>query len=153
MKRLIIILTVLLCATQGFAQKEKTMYVAVKKASVKTSTGFFASTAGSLVYGDMVTVVQQKGKWSQVRYSGAKPFSGWLTTASLTSKRVIAGATSSASASELALAGKGFSAEVEQEYKKETSLNFAGVDTVESIAVSDNDLKNFITEGHLAGDK
>jgi len=52
-------------------------------------------------------------------------------------------------ASEVALAGKGFSSEIEVEYRK-NGMDFSGVDSMERIIVSGNDLLAFINEGHLA---
>jgi uncharacterized protein YgiM (DUF1202 family) len=152
MKQVVIIAMLLLVASVSYAQQGKTMYVAVKGASVKASTSFFAAETGQLSYGDVVTVVRQNGKWSEIRHSGKVTFSGWIATASLTSRRVVAGAVSSASASELALAGKGFSAEVETEFRKgNANFNYDALDAVERFSVPTKDLSRFITEGHLAG--
>jgi hypothetical protein len=56
---------------------------------------------------------------------------------------------SSATASEIALAGKGFSQEVEDSYKTSGTLNYDDVDKTEAITVSIDDLYVFVTEGRL----
>ncbi|MDR2470850.1 MAG: SH3 domain-containing protein [Treponema sp.] len=142
-----------LCGAGLFAQKAgDTMYVNVSSANLKSSTGFFASNTGSVKYGDAVQVLAVNGqKWIQVRVSG-KNTAGWIAYASLTSRRIAAqGSTANASAKEIALAGKGFSPEVESEHKKKGGqLNYAAVDAMERASVSDRDLLAFIEEGHLA---
>ncbi|MDR1374598.1 MAG: hypothetical protein LBJ24_06475 [Treponema sp.] len=154
MKKLLLVLgftTVL--GGVAFAQMGRggTVYVNVKTLQLKSGTGFFAGKSGSpLVYGDQVTVLQVNGKWVEVRYSSRTTFSGWTNSSNLTTKRIVAsGGTGSASAREVAMAGKGFNEEVENAYKSGGNLNYAGVDTIEAITVPENELYNFITEGRL----
>jgi opacity protein-like surface antigen len=130
--------------------KGATAYVTAKTIQVKSSTGFFASSRGNLAYGAQVTVLQVNGKWAEIR-SSSPSITGWIAVANLTTKRVTASSGgSSASASEIALAGKGFNEEVENAYKANGDLNYADVDKTEAIKVSQDDLLKFVTEGHLA---
>jgi hypothetical protein len=153
MKRTIIFLIFGLFVIGGLSAqfaKGATVYTAVKTVALKSGTGFFAGTKGTLAYGDQATVLQVKGKWAEIR-STAKSLSGWTVSSNLTTKRIVAaGGTGSASASEIALAGKGFSEEVENAYKAEGSLNYAGVDMTEAQTVSEEELLNFLTAGHLS---
>jgi uncharacterized protein YgiM (DUF1202 family) len=127
-----------------------TVYVASKSVDLKSSSGPFASSRGTLSYGDKVTVLQVDGKWAEVRTTSEPSISGWTSTANLTSKRIIAGNDISASATEISLAGKGFNEEVENAYKAKGSLNYADVDRTEAQTVSDGELYKFLTEGRLA---
>jgi SH3-like domain-containing protein len=127
----------------------KVMYVAVKQANLKSSTGFFAASKGQIEYGAPVTVVQEKGKWAEIRSKNSPAKAGWITLSSLTSKRITA-SSGSAQASEIALAGKGFNAEVEAAYRKETGSGYAAVDKLESQSVSNEELRQFIREGRLS---
>ncbi|MDR2150568.1 MAG: hypothetical protein LBO67_07105 [Spirochaetaceae bacterium] len=148
MKRIIILLTVgaVLGANLAAQSPGTTMYVANKTAAVKSGTGLFAGTLQTLHLGDAVTIVQQKNsKWVEVKTADAK--TGWITLASLTSKRVLTTARN-ASASELALAGKGFSDTVETVHTKE-GVDYTGVDALEKLTVSLEELQDFITVGHL----
>jgi uncharacterized protein YgiM (DUF1202 family) len=148
MKKFFFVLLCLLAAGWLFAQKKgDTMYVSVKTADLKNGTGFFAKKTATVAYGDQVTVLAVNGKWAQVQ-SGTK--SGWISSANLTSKKIVAQGSGSASAKELALAGKGFSEEVEQEYKTGQNLDYSQVDALEKVKVSDEDLLSFIQEGRLA---
>ncbi len=146
MKRFLLFLAVFVCCGGLiFAQARKTMYVAVRSAELKASTGFFGNTLADLPLGSVVSVIRENGKWSEV--STENSLSGWIASASLTSKR-ITGQGRSASAGEIALAGKGFSAEVEAEYRK-SGLDYAAVDLMESFTVPKADLGKFIGDGHL----
>jgi uncharacterized protein YgiM (DUF1202 family) len=152
MKRLMACALFCLTAAGIFAQKAgDTLYVNVNSAALKSSTGFFASTAGTVRYGDAVRVLAVNGKkWVQVRTNSN--ITGWIASSSLTTKRISTQANAAnASAREIALAGKGFSPEVEAEYKKTGgTLNYSAVDAMENVNISDRDLLTFIEEGHLA---
>jgi hypothetical protein len=131
-----------------------TLYTAAKSVELKSSTGFFANTNGSLAYGDQVTVLQVNGKWIEVKSTSNASLSGWTASSNFSSKRIVAGNSGSASAAEIALAGKGFNEEVENAYKTGSKLNYADVDKTEAQTVPEEDLYKFLTEGRLSlGDK
>jgi hypothetical protein len=152
MKKIVVCTIVaLFAAGPVFAQLSRggRAWVNAKSVTVKSSTGFFASARGKLAYGDQVAVVQVKGKYAEVK-SADNAVSGWVAVAGLSAKRIVAsGGGSGASASEIALAGKGFNQEVENAYKAEGDLNYADVDRTEAVAVSQEDLYSFVTEGRL----
>lgn len=138
----------------GFAAAQAkaggTMYVAVKTATLKSGTGWFASNRGTLNYGDRVTVVKISGNFAEVRSAANSSVTGWMATANLSAKQIVSGNTATVSARETAMAGKGFNAEVESSYKNANrSLNYADVDKIEAINVSEADLKRFLEEGRL----
>jgi hypothetical protein len=129
-----------------------TMYVAVKTVTLKASTWIFAANRGTLSYGDRVTVQEVSGKNVRVQSAANSSISGWTAAANLSSRQIVAGATSSASASEVALAGKGFNQEVEDSYKTQhQELDFSVVDRVEAITVTEADLRQFLQAGRLTG--
>lgn len=137
------------CASFGTG---KTVYVSVKSSSVKSGTSFFSKNAGSVSYGNSGTVIESNSKKSKVRF--ASGVSGWISNGSLTTKKIVAssGGASRVSDSELANAGKGFSAEAENAFKSSNkNLDYADVDKMEKITVSDSELESFIAEGHLTG--
>ena len=120
-------------------------YISVLNTTVKESTGFFARELGTLSLGNEVTLISERGKWSRIR-SG--DLTGWVTTTSLSARRIVASGTS-ATATEISMAGKGFSTETEMEYRK-TGLDYSMVDFMETIAIPKEELLGFITEGGLA---
>jgi uncharacterized protein YraI len=125
----------------------KTVYVAVKSVAVKSSTGFFAGTRGTLQMGASATVLQENGKWVEIRSSS---LTGWVASSSITTKRVTGSIVSTASQREVAMAGKGFNQEVENAYKQNGELDYAAIDAIEAQTVSVDELKRFLEEGHLA---
>jgi len=153
MRKLMIVFCLALFIT-GFVSAQVsrggTLYVAVKTVALKSSTGFFASNRGTLNYGDRVTVLQVSGRYVEVRSASNSTLTGWTASANLTARQVVSGNTSTASAREVALAGKGFNQEVENAYRSQENLNYADVDRVEAITVSETDLRQFLEEGRLS---
>jgi hypothetical protein len=148
MKSILLSLMILsLVCTSVFSQAGGIrLYVAVHKAAIKESASFFAKDLGSLSLGDAVTLVREGGKWSQVR-SGA--ITGWVLASSLSVRKIVSSG-SNAMAMEVSLAGKGFSSELEMEYR-EGGLDYSIVDMMENTLIGAEELFEFISEGHLAG--
>jgi hypothetical protein len=158
MRKIIVVFCLCVCAAAVLpaqARKGGTMYAAAKNIELKSDTGFFASARGRLEYGAAVTVLQIDGKWAEVRSTAVSSISGWTAVANLSAKRIIpTGGSSGATASEVALAGKGFNQEIENAYKAGGRLNYADVDRTEAQKVSRQELYDFIVEGRLfQGDK
>jgi hypothetical protein len=127
-----------------------TAWVTAKSVSLKSSTWFFALNRGTVYYANEVTVLQVSGNWAEVRT--ATNVTGWIAISNLSARRIVASATgSTATAAEVAQAGKGFNQEIENVYRSEENLNYADVDRTEQIVVSEEDLLRFINEGRLAG--
>jgi hypothetical protein len=119
----------------------------------------FASTpVASVPAGAEVNVETQAGDWYKVEYQGQ---TGWLNRQAfgkpqparsgfslpglLTGKPV-----KETSSDEVALAGKGFTPEIENTYRsKHPEMNFAQVDKIESFTVPPAKLQTFIKEGDL----
>ena len=138
---------ILLVSGALFAQikSNSQAWVSSKTADVKSGTGFFSSKRATLQMSNEVTVLQLNGNWAEIR-SGS--LVGWVAVSNLSARRIVASG-SSATASEIALAGKGFSQEVEDSYKTSGTLNYDDVDRTEAITVSIDDLYAFVTEGRL----
>ena len=148
MKRFLCLLVLMLCA--GFvvfaqAADRSTRYVAVRTVAVKDSTGFFAKNLGNLALGDAVRLIKENGKWSQIQ---AGNVTGWVASSSLSARRVAA-SNAAVTASEVAMAGKGFSPDMEMEYRK-NGVDYSAVDSMERITVPADILLRFITEGRLS---
>jgi SH3-like domain-containing protein len=147
MRRFILLLAVIFhVGVPVFSQNKGIIrYISVKSATVKDSTGFFAKELGTLSLGNEVTLISESGKWSQIRLGD---LTGWVTSTSLSARRIVASG-ASATATEISLAGKGFSTEMEMEYRK-TGLDYSMVDFMETITVPGEELLGFITEGGLS---
>jgi uncharacterized protein YgiM (DUF1202 family) len=153
MKKVLVVFSLILFVTGIVAAQAipgGTLYVAVKTVTLKESTGSFSANKGSLNYGDKVTVVKIDGKFTQIKSVKNPSVTGWTASSNLSVKQVVAGTSSTATAKEVALAGKGFSQEVEKTYKSQKkNLNYADVDKVEAVTVNENELKKFLEEGRL----
>jgi SH3-like domain-containing protein len=147
MRKLLFSLTMMLCVSVvSYSQTDRnTRYIAVKTTPLKSSVGFFAKDLGALSLGDVVTVINEEGKWSQIQAGGLE---GWVTSSSLSARRIVA-SNPTVTASEIAMAGKGFSPDMEVEYRKD-GLDYSMVDSMEQITVSATELFRFINEGRLA---
>jgi hypothetical protein len=154
-KNLIVVCLVFFVA--GFAAAQigpgRTLYVSVKTVDLKSSTGLIAGTVTTLNYGDEVTVKQVNGKFVEVKSAADPSLSGWTASANFSTKKIISGNTSTMSAKEFALAGKGFNQDVENSYSTQGQINFTDVDKIETITVDDSTLTRFIEEGHLSTGK
>lgn len=156
MKKIVSICIALLSFGMLFAAapvKGDTVYVAVRKAEIKEGTGNFDKVIKTLNYGDKLSVLGANTKWVLVSFDDSKK-EGWIPLASVTTKKIVASANKgkvNASASEIALAGKGFSEEVETKYKTTSKLDYSAIDRLEVFSVKKADLKNFIEEGELLG--
>jgi len=153
MKRGLFIFSLILFVV-GFASAQNkaggTMYVAVKTLTLKSGTGAFDANKGTLNYGDKVTVIKVDGKFSEIAGADDPSKTGWTTTVNLSAKQIVVGTTSTATAKEMALAGKGFSQEAEKNLKtQKKDLNYADVDKTEAIKVHEKEVKKFLEEGKL----
>ena len=153
MKRIISsLLLIALCISLSAEVGEK-KYVAVEKSYLKSSTWFFARKIEVVTYGQSVEIISEKGNWVKVKMLDDSSVTGWISEKSLTSKKIVLRNDTrlSTSTEELALAGKGFTKEIENIYKEEFNIDFSLVDNMENSSIQEEDLLDFIEEGSLRG--
>ena len=152
MKRYVLTVMIVLAAIVSLGAAD-TMSIQVDSAQLRGRPSFVGPVAAELSYGDLVDVLDESRGWMQVRTSEGT--TGWIQGSALTDKKIRLSSggnvSSGASSDEVALAGKGFNAEVEQEYKSETDLDFTWVDEMEGWEVSTDELVIFLEEGELRG--
>jgi len=151
MKKLVFLsVLILMVSVSLFAQVKAgdTAWVSSKTAALKSSTWFFASNKGNLNMGDQVSVLRISGSWAEVKSSANASMNGWIAMSNLSARRVVASG-AAVTASEVSLAGKGFSQEVEDSYKTSGNFNFADVDKTEANTVSQDALYLFVVDGRL----
>lgn len=130
-----------------------TMSVQVKSAEIRSMPSFLGKIVGTANYTDPVTVVSSKGDWMQVT---AGPVNGWVHSSALTKKKLkleagTGDANVAATGGELALAGKGFNKQVENQFRqKNPNLSFEWVDRMERMRVSPGEIDKFLKDGQLA---
>ena len=132
----------------------KTMSVQVKKCQLRNQPSFMGKIVSNLSYGDTVTVKEEKESWLNVD-PPAKGGGGWVHVSALSSKKIVLDPESrdvkgSTSSEEIALAGKGFNQQVEQEYKKQNrNVDFSWVDKMEQIVIPQQESQTFLQQGGL----
>jgi hypothetical protein len=152
--RLLLLAGLAVCLTapgNGLAQSFKTVQ---SKQQLYAEPNFSANALGSIPEGSEVQIVQQSGDWYQVEYQGQQ---GWLPPQAFPSGKkfdvsnLLKGkAVQESKTDEVALAGKGFTPEVEAGYRQShPNLNYAQVDQVEKFDVSPAQLQAFQREGGL----
>lgn len=152
---LIIFLLICLNGFSAFAAGQKMMSIQVKKGEIRSTPSFLGRIVARVSYGDRVNVREEKGPWVKVGLQG-KSNGGWIHASVLTSKKIVlnpgaADVQTSASSDELALAGKGFNKQVENEFKgKNPNINYAWIDKMEKFVVSQKRIKRFLKEGELS---
>ena len=152
MKKWILMWCAALLATGAWAAKE--MSVQVRDGQLRNRASFLGTVTATVAYGDRVTVNQTQAGWCEVSLAGK---SGWIHESALTPKKVVLASgtadarVQSVGSEEVALAGKGFSKEVEAEYKKQNpQLDFTWVDWMGQQTVSSERLVAFLKQGDLA---
>ena len=151
MNRWIWICGLALAASTAWGAKE--MSVQVRDGQLRNRASFLGAVTGSVAYGDRVSVNQVQAGWCEVTAAGGA--SGWIHESALTPKRIVMGsgaddARIGASGEEVALAGKGFSKEVEAEYKKQNAkLDYTWVDRMLTFQIPDTELVQFLRQGGL----
>ena len=153
MKKWILMGCAALVATGAWAAKE--MSVQVRDGQLRNRASFLGTVTATVAYGDRVTVNQTQAGWCEV--ATASGASGWIHESALTPKRVVLSSgtedarAQSVGSEEVALAGKGFSKEVEAEYKKQNpQLDFTWVDWMGQQTVATERLVEFLKQGNLA---
>ncbi|OGR08959.1 MAG: hypothetical protein A3K23_05625 [Desulfobacca sp. RBG_16_58_9] len=139
----------------GFAWGQ-TMKVAQGNQTLYGEPNFSGTPIAPVPLGVEVKVVSQTGDWYKVEYQGN---TGWMHRQAFAQAQapkpslpglLFGGGVKETKSDEVALAGKGFTPEVEAGYRqKNPNMNYAQVDQVESFQVDDAKLQAFIKEGGL----
>lgn len=135
-------------ASIGHAATE--MSVQIREGQLRERPSYLGAVVSSVAYGERVSIQRKQGPW---QFVAAGDKEGWIHESALTSKRIqfeagevdVAGA---ASQEEMALASKGFSAEVEDEFRAQhTDIDFTWVDRMEKMGASIERLSAFLRDG------
>jgi hypothetical protein len=139
----------------GHAAFADTYWVQVTRSSLRSEPKHYAQVVGTLSYGDKLEAGEAQEGWFKVTTSGGKV--GFVHESALIDREVVISgrkaASKSANSSDVVLASKGFSKDIEREYKKKgTAARFDLVDKVEAApAVSAKELQQFVQSGELKG--
>lgn len=127
--------------------------VQVEEGQIRSTPSFLGEIIDKVVYGESVELVKEQGAWRMVN-SKRKP--GWIHQSALSESKIElapgGNVSEGASGKEIALAGKGFNADVENAYKAgHQQISFAWVDAMEKFTVNNADIEQFIKQGGLRG--
>ncbi len=147
---LLSVLALILLPTLAWAE---TIKVVKDKDTIRNAAQFFAPPVTEVKKGDELQKLAAQGDWFKVEFGGKQ---GWIHKSAVTAPSVKfstflgMGRAQEASAEEVALAGKGFTPEVESSYRqKHPEMNYAAVEMVESFVVPDEAFTAFLKEGGL----
>jgi hypothetical protein len=125
--------------------------IRVLSAKVMKAPKFVGASAGAVSRGDQLTVKEVKGDWYRVEGS----YTGWIHKSNVAEGKVVlastpGGAGGNVNRDEVELAGRGFTPQVEQQYKdKNPNLDFSHVDSIEKTAIDSVELETFMAAGGL----
>ena len=143
------IIALLLAATTALAAGQQ-LSVQVQEAQMRRSASFSGSLAATLVYGESVTVLEERGDWYRVRWAGE---TGWMHSSAFAGARTTAYSSGSDNVSakvserEVSMAGKGFNAQVEDAYRTTNPAGYAAVEAMLRINYSPGELEAFLAAG------
>ncbi len=158
MKRVVIpavllLLSILLAGT-AFTALEKEMSIQVAETQLRAAPAYYGSVIATVGYAERLKIIDTKGSWVKALSPRTKA-AGWLHISTLTSKKLAPrsgrkGAPSSVSAGELSVAEKGFTEQIEQDYRqKHRDIDFTWVDRMEKISMSASQSAAFLKEGQI----
>lgn len=156
MKRVItffmIIFTALIGIASGATTKEMT--IQVNQTQLRSTPAYYGSVVATVNYADRLKIIETKGAW--VKASNLKNnATGWVHISALTSKTLAPKsgaklAPKSVSTGELSAAEKGFTEQIERDYRqKNKDIDFTWVDRMEKIKISPQQSASFLKEGQI----
>jgi len=127
--------------------------VQVQETKLRTRPSYLAPPTVDVGYGMRLTVLEERGPWRRVEAPSGE--TGWLHESALTDKKLKlqSGDTdvqTMADSKELALAGKGFSAEIEDAYQESNqAVDFTWVDRMAAWKVTPERAAQFLAAGDV----
>ena len=148
-KSWIILLGLLMMTSMAMAAAVK---VITQEAMIRKDKRFFAPVVTRVPYGEMVEELERQGDWLRVSYRGKQ---GWIHTSAVQEQKFRLSSLTTEKAQEtsreeVALAGKGFTPEVEKAFRdKNPKMRYDLVDQVQSYKIEDQQIQAFIQAGNL----
>ena len=132
---------------------QTTISVKVRDTVLRAKPKAWAPGVSSLSYGDKLSVIGSEEGWFKVKAASGKE--GYLHPAVVTDRVVVLKSAKGAPSkevdpSEVVLAGKGFSREIEKQYASQNpTLKYGELNQIEKLRVADSDLLDFMRQGML----
>lgn len=131
------------------------LWVQVARTSLRSAPEHYAPTVASVAYGDRISSISESDGWIKAKTAGGK--SGFVHVSAVTGKEVVLSgrraSSNVSSAADVVMAGKGFSKEIEEQYKRKGGgVRFDLVDQMERTGnASPKDVQQFVVSGRLKG--
>jgi hypothetical protein len=155
MRKLVAVLTLVLLLSPVFAlDVGDKPAVSVRHGDLRSAPGFLAGITSQADYGESVEILEIRGDWLRVRAAGSGD-EGWLHSSVVAEKvdlrleRAGGSTAGGVTSREIALAGRGFSEQVEAQYKNEKGLDFALVDKMEGYGRPIEELAAFFADAGM----
>lgn len=135
-------------------KKGDTVTVRVLSAKVMAKPKFIGKTVAEVSRGDHLTYQGDKSGWYQVKTSSGE---GWIHKSAVVDKKVtlssdLSSGQAGASEEEIELAGRGFTKDVEESYRKDNrELDFTHVDRIEALESDLEAVGEFAANGQVGG--
>jgi hypothetical protein len=135
---------------RGLAQN--LMSVQVKTAQLRANPSFLGKIITTVSYSKQVDILEKQDAWVKAALPGTS-VEGWMHSTALTKKKVLLNPNASdvsqaASNDEIALAGKGFNAEIEKEFRTgNRQVDYESINRMETIVISQQQMETFLQEG------
>ncbi len=132
----------------------ETFVVKVQTTNLRKEPKFYSSSIASLKAGEVLEKISEQEGWIRVRTSAG--LEGWVHSSALQQRKFTLLAMdkslkTQASAEEVALAGKGFNKQVEEEYRsRHGEISFAWVEKMLQMKVTPEEIQEFLKRGRLA---
>ena len=129
-----------------------TLKVVTQEAVIRKDKQFFSPPVARAPFGSVVQQLGREGDWFRVGYQGTQ---GWVHISTVQEQKfqpssLVGGQAAETSRDEVALAGKGFTPEVEKAFReKNPRMRYDLVDRVQSYKVDEDRLQAFIRAGNL----
>lgn len=126
--------------------------VITQQAVIRKDKRFFAPPVVTVPYGQVLQELTREGDWLRVQYRGNQ---GWIHVSAVEEQKVnlsslMTSKAKETSQDEVALAGKGFTPEVEKAFRaKNPQMKYDLVDRIENYWVSMEELHLFVRDGWL----
>lgn len=149
------VLAAVLLSADGVRSEESAMMLQVNSAKLMSSPSFIGTPVATVRRGQKLAVSGSSHTWLEVRTASGK--TGWIN------KRSVAkferaelssegGTSTGATGEEVDIAARGFSKDVEKQYRKNnTKLDYRHVDRIERLNVDVRKVSKFARQAGLAG--
>jgi len=148
-KTWLLVAGILLISSVAMAAKVK---IITQEAMLRKDKRFFAPAVTRIPYGTVLEKLELQGDWLRVSYQGKQ---GWIHESAVKEQKLdlatLAGSRAQETSNEeVALAGKGFTPEIEKAFRgRNPSMRYDLVDKVQGYQVPETELLAFIQAGNL----